>query len=118
MVVAQNLVEFSECAGLAVGRRFIERILLVQDELRSFRRVDKIQLAVFVYALCRDEPEGFVSNNRAASSEVIVPTQEVGHVFSGNIGTVEGAVAMVGGGEAVEVVAAGFRDDVDDAARG
>src|SRR6266403_1552263 len=118
MVIAENLIELGEEASLAVSGRSVETVFVVDNELRSVVRNNKVELAIFVNSFGRTKPEGLVSNDCAAGGKVIIPAQEVWHVLPGNIGAVEHAVAMVCGGEAVEVVAAGFRDDIDDAARG
>src|SRR5882762_1426792 len=115
MVIVKNLVEFGEQASFSIGRRFIERIFFVEDELRGSRWVDEIQLPVFVKPFRGSEPECFVTHHGAAAGKVVVPAQEVRHALSGNVRTVERAVSMVGGGQAMNIVAAGLGDDVDDA---
>src|SRR5947208_4303319 len=118
MVIAENLIELGEEASLAVSGGSVETVFVVDNELRGVVRNNKVELAIFMDSFGGTKPEGLVSNDCAAGGKVIIPAQEVWHVLPRNIRTVEDAVAMVCRGEAVEVVAARFRDDIDDAARG
>src|SRR5882724_4426810 len=113
MVIAQDLIEFGKEARLAICGRFIERLFSVDQKLWCALGCHKVQLAVFMNFLSRTKPERFVLDERPAGSQVVIPAQEVRNVASWNIGTIEHAVPMVGRGEAMQVVAAGFGNDVD-----
>ena len=126
VMVAQNLVEFGEGAGLAIGGRLVEGFFAVQKELRRVGRWNEIELAVFVNALGRGEPKCFVLYHGPASGGVVIPAQQIGRLalpwntgggsLSRYVGTVKSAAAIVGRGQAMNVVAAGLGDYVDDSA--
>src|SRR2546423_15275085 len=89
VVCAQNLIESAKKTAFAIGRRFIETFFVVGNELRSVWRGNKVELTVLVNSFGRTEPERFVFNDGAAGSSVIIPTQQIRHVFAGNVRAIE-----------------------------
>src|SRR6266852_5648101 len=69
VVAAQNLVEFNECAGLAIGSGLVERLFGVEKKLRRVGRRNEVELPVFVNSFGRTKPEELVSNDRAAGGK-------------------------------------------------
>ena len=104
VMIAQDLIKLGKKANFTIRSRLVKGLFRIEKELRGIGGRHEIQLSVFVDAFGRSEPERFVANHGASPGEVIVPAQEVGHALPGDVGTVEGVVAMVGGGETVYVV--------------
>src|SRR5258708_31261049 len=118
MVMAENLIELGEEASLAIRGGLVEFIFVVDNELRGLGRNNKVELAIFVDSFGGSKPERLVSNHCAAGGKVIIPAQEVGNVLPRNIRTIEHAVPVVCGREAMNVISPRFCDDVDHASGG
>src|SRR5437773_2322231 len=116
MVISENLIKLREDTSFAVGGGLVVSLFAIDKELRGVGGRNEIQLPVFVDTFRGAEPERFVANNGASAGEIIVPAQKVGHVFPRNIGGVEDAVAVIGGSQAMNIIAARLGNDVDDAA--
>src|SRR5882762_1482474 len=112
MVIAKSLIEFGEKASFAVGGGLVETLFVVDNELRSALRGHKVELTIFVDSFGRTKPERFVFDHRAACSSIVIPAQKVRHIFAGDIGAVEYAVAVVRRRKAMYVILSGFCDDV------
>ncbi len=48
MVIAGNLIELGEQASFAIGSGLVETLFVVDNELRSVFRRNKVELAIFV----------------------------------------------------------------------
>src|SRR4029077_2987627 len=64
------------------------------------------------------KPERLVFNHCAAGGKVIIPAQDVWSVRPRNIRTVEHAIPVVRGRQAMNVISPRFCDDVDHTSRG
>src|SRR5258708_37525956 len=105
-VLAKDLIELGEDAGLAIGGGSVEAVFVVDQKLWCAGRRNEIQLSVFMDFLGRCKPEDFVSYDSAAGSKVVIPAQNVGRVCARNIGTIEDIVPVVHGREAAGIIAA------------
>ena len=104
MVIAENLIKLGEEASFAIRGGLVEFIFVVDDELRGVVRSNKVELAIFVDSFGGTKPERLVFNHCAAGGKVIIPAQDVWSVGPRNIRTVEHAIPVVCGRQAMNVI--------------